>query len=323
MGGRWPYLAPAGVEVTRPDRLTVGVLVTACNVAEHLPQALASIAAQTRAPEQVVVCDDASDDDVAAAVAPFADRVELVRRAVRGGEGAAKNTALAALVTDLVVVLDGDDTMSPHRLEAVAQVAEVRPDLAIVTTAWEEFGPAADGSWSLADHFPVQDQRTQILRWNFLPAPALRRRELLAAGGFAEDLRYGPDWECYARMFLRGARAGLVPSPLYGYRRWNGQQTADRDRVLRGRVEVVRRIAAQDLLTDADRRTLRGTLAGARYDRWVARLPQADRREAAALLTGAGTSVRRRVLAGAGLIHPPLAAVLAQRVAPGRRVGAR
>lgn len=252
MSGEWPYLAPprSGV-AARPGSarpLSVGVLVTAHDVAPFLPGALDSVLAQTLPPDEVVVCDDASTDDVEGAVAPYLGHVHLIRRSTNGGEGAAKNTAIAALSTDLVVVLDGDDAMRPQRLEALHWVATQRADLDIITTEWEDFGAETGESWSLAAHFPVHAQEDEILRWNFLPAPALRRAPLVAAGGFDETLTYGPDWELYARMLLRGSRAALVPEPLYRYRRWPGQQTADQQRVLRGRVDVLSRIAADPLL---------------------------------------------------------------------------
>lgn len=311
-----PYLAPAGPEADPPVPVTIGVLVTACNVAHLLPETLASVDAQTRAPDEVVVVDDASDDDVAAAVAPWADRVLLVPRAVRGGEGAAKNTGARALSTDVVVILDGDDAMHPRRLEALARVCSLRPDLGIVTTEWEEFGPAAqESAWRLADHFPTHAQREAVLTWNFMPAPALRRDELLAAGGFDEHLRYGPDWECYVRMMLRGSQAGLVTEPLYRYRRWSGQQTADVERVLRGRVQVAEGIAGLPGLTGRDREVLARGLLDRRFELWTHELAGggSTRRSALRLLRAAGAGRRRRVLAGAGVVSPALAGALVNR----------
>lgn len=297
MTRHWPFLAPAGDTVDPPERLSVGVVVTAHNVAPLLPDALDSVFNQTRLPDEVVVCDDGSEDDVSAAVEPYRDRVRLVRRPVRGGEGAAKNTAVQALDADLAVILDGDDAMAPRRLEALAWLAEHRPDLHLVTTTWEDFGPGVRPSnWSLADHFPVRDQRSEILRWNFLPAPAIRRRELLRAGGFDETLTYGPDWECYVRMFLRGASAGLIPQPLYRYRRWGGQQTADHERVLAGRVRVAEVIVRNGSLTPADQAVAVRGLAEAKFQFWAwrARQGHAGRSEALALARTGAFSARRR-----------------------------
>jgi glycosyltransferase involved in cell wall biosynthesis len=288
-------------------------------VARFLPTALESVFAQTQRPDEVVVCDDASSDDVEGALAPYLDRVRLVRRDRQGGEGAAKNTALAALTTDFAVVLDGDDAMRPRRLEALHWLAVHRSDLDVLTTDWQVFGDAAAEDWALSEHFPVHDQVAAVLRWNFLPAPALRRDAVLAAGGFDEALRYGPDWELYARMLVRGSRAGLVTEPLYLYRQWSGQQTADRSRVLDGRVAVLDTILRDPLLTRSQRRAVERTRALHRSTRWLERTEggQAGRGEALQVLRTARTTPRRRALAVLAAASPRSAATVARRFGSG------
>lgn len=317
MTDTWHYLAPPARGSTQGAAPTLGVLITAHNIAAFLPAALASVFAQTLPPDEVVVCDDASHDDVEGAVEPYSPRLRLVRRATNGGEGAAKNSAVGALSTDVVVVLDGDDEMAPRRLEALGWLAAARCDLDILTTEWEEFGPARPTSpWSLAEHFPMEDQRNSILQWNFLPAPAIRRRALLAVGGFNEDLRYGPDWELHARMLVRGSRAGLITAPLYRYRRWSGQQTSDRRRVLDGRVDVVSLIARDPLLTAHDRSTVARSVADLRSERWLRGLPHdpGGREEALWLVRSPLVSPRRRGLAALAALSPQLADMVARRL---------
>ncbi|MGY1787301.1 glycosyltransferase family A protein [Geodermatophilus sp. SYSU D00698] len=317
MNATWPLLAPDAEMLESPQHVRVGVVVTAHNVAPFLPAALESVFAQTRLPDEVVLCDDASDDDVLSAVEPYLDRVRVIRRPVRGGEGAAKNAAVAAMSADLVVILDGDDEMAPQRVEALVWVAERRPDLHLVTTPWEEFGPRVQSpGYSLVERFPVRDQRREILRWNFLPAPAIRRRPLLEAGGFDETLDYGPDWECYVRMFLRGAAAGLVPLPLYRYRQWGGQQTADLERVLAGRVRVAQTITGYEGLREDERVIAAGVLAEARFRRWAWRVREgrAARSEALSLACCAALSARQRAAVCVAVGAPRLArAVLVHR----------
>lgn len=321
MSRAWPYLAPpVQTGAARgPSDPTFGVLITAHNVAPFLPAALESVYAQTDRPDEVVVCDDASSDDVERAVADYEDRIRLVRRPSQGGEGAAKNTALAHLGTDFAVVLDGDDAMDPHRLEALRWLARQRTDLDILTTEWRLFGAEVEDDWSLAEHFPVTDQVEAVLRWNFLPAPALRRTAVLAAGGFDEQLRYGPDWELYARMLLRGSRAGLITQPLYHYRQWAGQQTSDRRRVLAGRVAVLDKIAEYQLLTPHQRRCVRRTRAEHLSTLWLHRAAdgEASRRASAEVLGSPAVASRRRALAALAVVSPRAATSVLRR----RRLG--
>jgi glycosyltransferase involved in cell wall biosynthesis len=283
-------------------------VITAHNVAEHLPETLTSVFAQSRPADEVIVCDDGSSDDVVGVLAPWGEAVRLVRRS-HGGEGAAKNTALQAAGGDVVVNLDGDDTMHPRRLEAIAWVLRERPDIDILTSEFDQFGPAADAtSWRLADRFPLVDQRTAILQWNFLPAPAIRRQPLLDIGGYAEDLRYGPDWECYVRLLLRGATAAMLTDPLYRYRRWRGQQTADRRRVLAGRVQVLESIRRIDGLRTNERETIDEGLARARLElcRWELYNGHVSRADAARLARSATLPRRGRAWAAGVAVAPSL-----------------
>lgn len=290
------------------------MLITAHQVAAWLPETLASVFASTRAPDQVVVVDDGSTDDVEGAVAPWRADVTLLRRR-QGGEGAAKNTALAAATGDVIVNLDGDDAMHPERLAAVGEVMQERPDLDIVSGEFDQFGPGAEPAWRLEPRFPVEDQRGAVLRWNFLPAPAMRRLPLLAAGGYDETLRYGPDWECYARMLLRGSSAGLLLDPLYFYRRWSGQQTADKRRVLTGRLAVLDKLCQLPGLTAADRAQLGRSASAARLDllRWELRSGTAERTQAWQLARTGSLPARSRLLAAAVAVRPTWAAALEQR----------
>jgi hypothetical protein len=309
----WRFLAPNCPDVVPASATpTLSVVITAHNVAEHLPETLRSVFAQTRPADEVIVCDDGSSDDVATALAPWGDAVRLLRRR-HGGEGAAKNTALQAAGGEVIVNLDGDDAMHPRRLEAIAWVLRERPDIDILTSEFDQFGPAADDTpFRLADRFPLVDQRLAILRWNFLPAPAIRRLPLVDSGGYAEDLGYGPDWECYARMLLRGATAGLLTEPLYRYRRWRGQQTADRRRVLAGRVQVLESIRRVDGLRPDERATVDDAIAGARLGlcRWELHHGHVSRGEAARLATSAALPGRGRAWAAGAALAPGLVRIV-------------
>src|SRR4051812_28887149 len=96
MDGRWKFLAPPAGDVRpRPEVPTFSVVIAAYQVADVIADAIGSVLAQTVPPAEIVVCDDGSTDDLSSAVAPFADRIVLLRQENRG-EAAAKNTAVAA-----------------------------------------------------------------------------------------------------------------------------------------------------------------------------------------------------------------------------------
>ena len=111
-------LGPRGASApaARPASIaTVGVVITTYNHARFLEESLASVQRQTRPCDAIVVVDDGSSDDPAAATARFPG-VRLIRQENRG-LAAARNRGLAALDTTYVVFLDADDRLAPPAVE--------------------------------------------------------------------------------------------------------------------------------------------------------------------------------------------------------------
>src|SRR5204863_8889959 len=82
-----PILAPVPKAGAAPLGAppTFSVLIAVYEAADVVGEAVASALAQTEPPLEVIVCDDGSTDDVPGALAPFGDRVTLVRKE-NGGE---------------------------------------------------------------------------------------------------------------------------------------------------------------------------------------------------------------------------------------------
>ncbi|GAA3525458.1 mycofactocin biosynthesis glycosyltransferase MftF [Amycolatopsis ultiminotia] len=169
----------------------------------------------------VLVVDDASGD--AAAVAAVAARygARLVRRDVNGGPGAARNTALAHVTTDLVAFLDSDcvptdgwvDRLAAHFADPLlaAIAPRVRP-LAPDTLAGRY--TRAAGSLDLGDRPARVAPGT---RMSYVPTAALlvRRAALtsVAVDGavFDPQLRVGEDVDLVWRLHAAGHRIRYAP----------------------------------------------------------------------------------------------------------------
>jgi glycosyltransferase involved in cell wall biosynthesis len=259
-----PIRAPAADRVLDPAPApSFAVVIAAYQAAGTIGDALSSAVQQTVPAAEIVVCDDGSTDDLAAALTPFAEDVELLRQGNRG-EGAAKNAGVRAASADFAVFLDADDAFLPERLEALAELASARPDLDILTTdAFLEVDGVVsrrcyDASWE----FEVDDQRRGIVERNFVfGLAAVRRARFLAAGGFDESLRFATDWDLWLRLILGGAKVGLVEEPLAVYRLRSNSLSAQRARLLRGRCAVLEKALSRDDLTERERERAREALA--------------------------------------------------------------
>jgi glycosyltransferase involved in cell wall biosynthesis len=93
---------------------TVSVLLSTYNRADLLPRAIESVFAQTLTDWELIIVDDASDDDTGTAVEPFLDddRVTYIRHEYNQGLSAARNTGLDAATGNYIATLDDDDEWS-------------------------------------------------------------------------------------------------------------------------------------------------------------------------------------------------------------------
>ena len=313
---------PLDAPVERGPRPTFSVVIAAYQAAGTIGEAIASALGQTARPHEVVVCDDGSTDDLDGALAPYRERIVLVRKE-NGGEASAKNAAARAASGDFVAILDADDVYLPERLEALAELAQARPDLDILTTDafLEVDGKVLRRVYGEDWHFEVDDQRRAILERNFVFGHAAVRREtLLAAGGFDESIRFTTDWECWIRLILSGSRAGAVLEPLSRYRVLEQSLSADRAGMTAGRIQSLRKGLEHPTLRPEERTVAQATIAA--YERELAalRLREALRRDdpgarrlALSIGLGRATPAPTRLKAVAAALAPGLAARLVRR----------
>jgi glycosyltransferase involved in cell wall biosynthesis len=313
---------PPDGPIAGAPRPTISVVVTAYQSADTIGEAIASAIGQTAPPHEVVVCDDGSTDDLDAALAPFLDRIVLVRKE-NGGEGSAKNAAARVATGEFVSILDADDVYLPARLAALAELAEARPDLDILTTdaILEVGGRPIRRVYGEDWTFEVGNQRRAILERNFIFGhAAVRRRRLLDAGGFDETIRFTTDWECWIRLILSGSRAGAVLEPLSRYRVREESLSSDRASMTAGRIQSLRKGLAHPALREDERVVARRTLAAHERELRALELRAALRREdprvrrlALSIGFGQATPLPTRLKALAAALAPRLVGRLLRR----------
>jgi hypothetical protein len=322
------FLAPeAPREIASTEPPTFSIIIAAYQVADVIAESIESALAQTVRPLEIVVCNDGSTDELEAAVAPYRGRIVLLHKE-NGGEASAKNAAARVASGEFVAILDADDVYFRERLEALGELSAARPDLDILTTdAFLELDGVRrrrvyEGAWS----FEIADQRRAILQRNFVfGLAAVRRRRLLDAGGFDETIRWTTDWDCWARLILGGARAGAVDEPLAIYRLRESSLSADRARLVDGRVRTLEKAASHPSLTPAERVVVAASIARERRELQLLELRQAlvqgaadARRRAVEVARGPAFPIRTRLKAAFAVAAPRLSGRLLRRRFEGR-----
>jgi glycosyltransferase involved in cell wall biosynthesis len=115
----------------------ISIAMATCNGERFVQKQLESLARQTRLPDELIVCDDASTDRTVAIVESFGRTVPFDVRIRRNPErlGYAQNFALAlSLCTGALVFLsDQDDVWLPNKLQHVADKFARSADILVVT----------------------------------------------------------------------------------------------------------------------------------------------------------------------------------------------
>jgi GT2 family glycosyltransferase len=196
--------------------MNVAVVLPNHNGARWLPGVLASIAAQTVAPAEVLVVDDGSTDG-SAALAEGWDGVRVLRLGRNGGFARAANAGIAAVSTEAVALVNTDVELAPDWLERA--LAALGADAGAVATKMLDLDDPAIlySAGDVLRRDGVCEQRGRFERdsgaydepgevFSACAGAALyRRAAVLGAGGFDERLgMYLEDVELGLRLRLAG-----------------------------------------------------------------------------------------------------------------------
>ena len=224
---------PAGERTGRGD--LVSVVMANHRGADHLAAAMRSVLAQTHARLELLVCDDASDDDsvaIARGVAATDPRVTVLEAPANGGPSRARNAGLERARGDWIAIVDSDDLLHPERIaRLVGAAAALGAD--VIADDLVPFGPGRTGpartmfaerligtgiAWIDPDTLlRVGPPHRSGAVLGYLK-PLIARRAL-GTLRYDETLRLGEDFDLYLRLALQGARFALMPNPTYLYRR--------------------------------------------------------------------------------------------------------
>lgn len=199
--------------------MDVAVVIPNFDGERWLPGVLESVAAQTLAPAEVVVVDDASTDGSLPLLRERFPHVRVLARAENGGFASAANTGIAAVSADAVALLNTDVVLAPDWLERAAAALGAASDAAAVATKMVDLERPdllydagdvlrRDGACEQRGRFErdagVYDVPGEVFS-ACAGAALYRRTAVLAAGGFEERFgTYLEDVDLGLRLRLAG-----------------------------------------------------------------------------------------------------------------------
>jgi glycosyltransferase involved in cell wall biosynthesis len=221
----------------------VTVVIPTFNSAATIHDSLASVAAQTARPAEVIVVDDGSRDGTPEMVRAAAEQLGLPVRVVEfptnRGPSAARNRGWDEATHDLVAFLDADDRWHPRKLELQSELMLSRPELAMSCHAHRfDFGSPWDETDRSIGAEDVSLRAFLVRNRCATPTVMLRRDVSLR---FDEDQRHAEDYLLWMRVAHRHGPIARIPvaltqcsNPRYGGTGLSGRLWAMERAELRG-----------------------------------------------------------------------------------------
>lgn len=223
----------------------VSLIVPAYNAADVLTTALASVAAQTRPPDEVIVVDDGSTDGTAEVASRWESMLPL--RVLRFeenigaglGAGAARDEGIRESSGDVIALLDADDMLLPSHLEVMLDLHARAGGLVTANHLVWVPGSAISAS-PISEMVPVPEphlQRRVLITENFVFIASVFDRELYDRAGGFRSIRC-EDWDLWIRMVEQGATVSM-PGPVTALYRASTTSVSAGDRLLIGDIALL------------------------------------------------------------------------------------
>lgn len=238
----------------------VSAVITTYNRRAFLPEALASVLAQSFPPSEVLVIDDGSIDGTEDVVRGLSSPVPIEYRwKENGGISSARNLGISLSRGDLIAFLDVDDLWKPHKL--ATQVEAMARESALVSYTdeiWLRNGARLNQGKRHRKYSGDIYERCLPLCIISPSSALISRRVFDEVGPFDESLPVCEDYDMWLRICSRFPVL-FIPKPLIVKRGGHGDQLSRTYEAMdKYRVKALAKILESGAL-DEDRR--RATVA--------------------------------------------------------------
>jgi len=209
--------------------MSISVIIPTYNDGGIVSRAISSALGQTVYVDDIIVVDDASEDDTESVVRAFDDdRVIYVRHDRNQGGSAARNTGLEHASGDYIAYLDADDEWLPRKLEKQLNELDARSNDTVAVHCDRVWDVSKRDKVAFAlstiigtkkSHPPKEGGEElikEVLNLNLSTGAStllVRRKTVEAIGGFDPQFPRHQDWEFLIRVLQQGDLA-YVDEPL-------------------------------------------------------------------------------------------------------------
>ncbi len=203
----------------------VSVIIPAYQAAGTIGRALASVAAQSVKPAQVIVVDDGSSDATLAVAEGMREAMAGMTFKVIGqenkGAGAARNRALKEATQEYVAFLDADDEWMAEKIERSLGYIEGSENVFVAHDFVQRNEDGTEKSIKSSARFKAaSDPYSALYRIGFVGMLTVlaKRQAIESAGGFDESLLTAQDFDLWLSMLASpGAKFTVFEEELSRY----------------------------------------------------------------------------------------------------------
>lgn len=214
------------------------VSMPAYNSGKFIRKAIESVLCQKDVDFELIVVDDASQDDTVEIVNSFQDnRIKLIRNQNNKGIGYCHNVAIDQSNSPFIIHVDSDDIILPGAFKKMIDKIKCDPNIGQVHCY--HFNIEEDGNVTreafqdmrrsiLANKRPGMDYRRALLIHGSMANPlrTYRKEVFNVVGKFKENLKYSEDYEMALRIIDKYDIC-LVPEFLYAHRKHKNSSTGN------------------------------------------------------------------------------------------------
>ncbi|MGQ9689521.1 MAG: glycosyltransferase family 2 protein, partial [Desulfobaccales bacterium] len=197
----------------------VSVVIPCYNYGRYLPEAVASVVAQTYQDFEIIIVNDGSTDNTKEVaqqlIASYPQyRLSLINQKNSGQPAISRNCGIREARGEFILCLDAEDLIAPTMLEECLRLLEQNPEVAIAYTDRLDF----DGidQVVLAGDYDF----SRLCSANHISYCAFFRKAVWeAVGGYRTNVKGVEDWDFWIAAGARGFFGRRLPKPLFMYRR--------------------------------------------------------------------------------------------------------
>ncbi|CAM4152977.1 glycosyltransferase family 2 protein [Gillisia hiemivivida] len=181
----------------------ISVILPVFNREEYIIESVESILKQTYTKIELIIIDDASNDETVKIISQFYDsRIQLIKNKINLGVAASTNLGIRKAKGKYIAKMDSDDIALPTRLETQLTFMEENEDIIVCGSNIEYFGAKKKIIKYKENHKAILVE--MLLRNPFANPTVIIRKEIFDAYLYDESYKYGEDYEFWTRIGWEG-----------------------------------------------------------------------------------------------------------------------